>query len=61
MFKNPSFKSHAKIEFEPIRNYAKFENIIFHANMITSKNNYHAKISRPLNAKQRPEHEPANE
>jgi len=32
-----------------------------HAKMITSQINYHAKISRQLNAKQRPEHELANE
>jgi hypothetical protein len=44
-----------------ITNYANFENIIFHAEMITSQNYYHAKFSRLLNAKQRPEHEPANE
>ena len=61
MFKNPSFKSHAKIEFELFKNYANFENIIFHANIGKIKNNFHANISRQLNAKQRPEHEPANE
>jgi len=51
MFKNLPFKSHAKIEFETFRNYAKFENIIFHTMLITSQNYYHANFSRLLNAK----------
>jgi hypothetical protein len=48
MFKKPLFKSHAKIEFEPFKNHANFENIIFHANIITSQNNFHANIFKTI-------------
>lgn len=60
MFRNPSFKSHAKIEIEPFKNHAMFQNIFFCAKLITSENNYHAKFSEPISRSKDSQYEPAN-